>query len=72
MEQTMIGSNFFSSISTNFDSPKWINSKETINPEYDDDNCSQYPMITVALNYTQIKKDPPKVVIVHLFVNKYQ
>ena len=38
----MIGSNFFSSISTNFDSPKWINSKETINPEYDDDNCSQY------------------------------
>ena len=40
------------------DSPKWLkNNKATINPKNDDNNCFQH-VLTVALNYQNIKKNP--------------
>ena len=43
------------------DSPKWLKDKKaTINPKNDDDKCFQY-VLTVALNYEQILKNPQKI-----------
>ena len=53
------------------DSPKSIkNKKATINPENSDDQCFQY-VVTVALNYEKIKKDPQRISKMKPFINKY-
>ena len=43
------------------DSPEWLkNKKATINPKNKDDNWFQY-VLTVALNYQNVKKDPQRI-----------
>ena len=43
------------------DSPKWLKYKKaTINPKNNDHKCFQH-VLTVALNYEQIKKDPQRI-----------
>ena len=43
------------------DSPEWLkNKKVAINPNNNDDKCFQY-VLTVALKYEQIKKDPQRI-----------
>ena len=42
-------------------SPEWLkNKKATINPKNNDDKCFQY-VLTVALNYEKIKKNPQRI-----------
>ena len=54
------------------DSLDWIkNKKVTINPINKKDNkCFQYT-VTVPLNREEIKKDPPRIPKIKLFINKY-
>ena len=43
------------------DSPEWLkNKKATTNPKNKDDNWFQY-VLTVALNYQNVKKDPQRI-----------
>ena len=53
-------------------SPDWIKNKKTIinliNKKYN--KCFQY-VVTVALNYEEIKKDPQKMTKIKPFINKY-
>ena len=42
------------------DSSKWLKKTTTINPKNNDDKCFKY-VLTVALNYEQIKKDPQRI-----------
>ena len=53
-------------------SPKWLkNRKETINPQNKkDDKCFQY-VLTVALNYEKIKKDPQRISKINPFIDQY-
>ena len=54
------------------DSPDWIkNKKATINPVNKIDNKYFQYVITVALNYEQIKKDPKRITKIKPFINKY-
>ena len=47
--------------SSYIDSPEWLkNKKATINPKNNEDNCFQY-VLTVALNYQNIKKNPQRI-----------
>ena len=53
------------------DSPKWLkNKKATINPKNNDDKCFQY-VLTVALNYDQIKDHPERISKIKPFIDKY-
>ena len=53
------------------DSPDWIKKKKaTINPKNTDDKCFQY-VVTVALNYEEIKWNSERVSNIKLFINKY-
>ena len=53
------------------DSPKWLKNKEaTINPKNNDDKCFQY-VLTVALNYEQIKDHPERISKIKPFIDKY-
>ena len=53
------------------DSPEWIKNKEaTINPKNEDGRCFQY-VVTVALNYGDIKSHPERVSNIKKFINKY-
>ena len=53
------------------DSPKWLkNKKATINPKNSDDKCFQY-VLTVALSYEKIKKDPQRTSRIKPFINQY-
>ena len=53
------------------DSPEWLkNRKATINPKNNDDNCFQYAL-TVASNYQNINKDPPKMSKIKPFTDHY-
>ena len=53
-------------------SPKWLkNRKETINPQNKKDGkCFQY-VLTVALNYEKIKKDPQRISKINPFIDQY-
>ena len=52
------------------DSPEQLKCKKTtINPKYNDDNCSQYAL-TIALNYQNIKKDPQRISKIKPFINQ--
>ena len=52
-------------------SPDWIKKKEVIiNPKNTDDKCFQY-VVTVALNYGEIKWNPESVSNMKPFTNKY-
>ena len=54
------------------DSSDWIkNKKATINPINKKDNNCFHDVITVALNYDEIKKDPQRITKVKPFINKY-
>ena len=54
------------------DSSDWIkNKKATINPINKKDNNCFHDVITVALNYNEIKKDPQRITKVKPFINKY-
>ena len=46
------------------------NKKATINPKNNNDNCFQYAL-TVALNYQNIKTDPPKIPKIKRFTDQY-
>ena len=53
------------------DSPKWLkNKKATINPKNNDDKCFQY-VLTVALNYEQIKSHPERISKIKPFIDQY-
>ena len=53
------------------DSAEWLkNKKATINPQNNDEKCFQY-VLTVALNYEQIKKDPQRISKFKSFINHY-
>ena len=53
------------------DSPEWIkNKKATINPNNNDNRCFQY-VLTVALNYEKIKKNPQRISEIKPFINQY-
>ena len=53
------------------DSPDWIKKKKaTINPKNTDNKCFQY-VVTVALNYEEIKWNSERVSNIKLFINKY-
>ena len=53
------------------DSPKWLkNKKATINPKNNDDKCFQY-VITIVLNYEQIKSNPHRISNIKPFINQY-
>ena len=53
------------------DSPGWIKRKTaTINPKNIDDKCFQY-VVTVALNYEEIKWNSERVSIIKPFTNKW-
>ena len=54
------------------DSLDWIkNEKATINPiNIKDNKCFQY-VVTVELNYEEIKKDPQRITKIKPFINKY-
>ena len=50
------------------DSPKWLKDKKsTINPKNNDDKCFQY-VVTLALNFDKVKKDPQRVSKIKLFI----
>ena len=52
-------------------SPKWLKNKNaTINPKDKDDKCFQY-VLTVALNYEQIKDPPERISNIKPFIDKY-
>ena len=56
---------------SNLDSPKWLkNKKATINPKNNNNNCFQY-VLTVALNYHNIRKDPQRISKIKPFINQY-
>ena len=44
--------------------------KATINPKNNDDKCFQY-VISVALNYQNIEKDPQRITKIKLFIDQY-
>ena len=53
------------------DSPVWLkNKKATINPNNNDNKCFQY-VLTVALNYEKIKKDPQRISKIKPFIDLY-
>ena len=53
------------------ESAKWIKDKKsTINPKHNDYKYFQYA-VTVALNRDKIKKDPPRVSKIKLFIDQY-
>ena len=53
------------------DSPEWLkNTKATINPKNNDDNCFQYAL-TVALDYQNIKKDPQRTLKIKPFIGQH-
>ena len=53
------------------DSQDWIKKKKaTINPKNEDNKCFQY-VVTVALNYEEIKSHPERVPDIKPFINKY-
>ena len=53
-----------------FDTPDWIKKKKaTINPKNKDDKCLEY-VVTVALNYEEIKWNQEQVSNIKSFVNK--
>ena len=54
------------------DSPDWIKSKQaSINPiTKKDKKCFQY-VVTVPLNYEEIKRDPQRITKINAFINKY-
>ena len=52
------------------DSPKQLkNQKATINPENNDDKCSQYAL-TVALNYQNIENNPKRISKIKPFIDQ--
>ena len=55
------------------DTPDWIkNKKATINPINKKDNkCFQY-VVTVALNYEKLDKNPERITKIKPFINKYK
>ena len=54
------------------DSPDWIkNKKATINPINKKDKKRFQYVVTVALNYEEIKKDSQRITKIKLFINKY-
>ena len=59
-----------SRVGSYIDSPKWLkNKKATINPKNSDDKCFQY-VLTVALSYEKIKKDPQRTSRIKPFINQ--
>ena len=54
------------------DSPKWLKHKKaTINPKNNNEKCFQY-VLTVALNYQNIKKEnPEKISKIKSFIDRY-
>ena len=53
------------------DSPEWLkNKKTTINPKNSDNKCFQY-VVTVALNYKQIKKNPQRTTKIEPCIDQY-
>ena len=53
------------------DSPEWLkNTKATINPKNNDDNCFQYAL-TVSLNHKQIKSHPERISKIKPFIDQY-
>ena len=51
------------------DSPEWLkNKKTTINPKNNDKKSFQY-VLTVALNYQSIKKDPQRISQIKPFID---
>ena len=87
LEEKMRGSEFvfdgvnmlyydFNKISSNrggsyIDSPVWIkNKKATINPNNNDNKCFQN-VLTAALNYEKIKKDPGRISKIEPFIDLY-
>ena len=46
------------------------NKKATINPKNNDNNCFQYTL-TVALNFQNIKEDPPRILKIKSFTDQY-
>ena len=60
-----------SRVGSYIDFPKWLkNKKATINPKNKDDKCFQY-VLTVALNYEQIKYNPETISKIKPFIDKY-
>ena len=56
---------------TYIDSPKWLKAKKaTINPKNSDEKCFHY-VLTVALNYEQIKSHPERISKIKPFINQY-
>ena len=52
-------------------SPKWSKKKNTIiNPKHNDYKCLQY-VLTVALNYQKIEKDPQRISKMKNFIDQY-
>ena len=53
------------------DSPDWLkNTKATINPKNNDDNCFQYAL-TIALNHKQIKSHIERISEIKPFIDQY-
>ena len=53
------------------DSPKWLKDKKsTINPKNNDDKYFQY-VVTLALNFNKIKKDPQRISKIKPFIDQY-
>ena len=46
------------------------NKKATINPKNNDNNCFHYTL-TVALNFQNIKEDPPRILKIKSFTDQY-
>ena len=56
---------------SNIDFPKWLKHKKaTINLKNNNDKCFQY-VVTVALNYKQIKKNPQRISYIKPFIDQY-
>ena len=61
----------FKHVGSYTDSPDWIKKKKvTINPKNEDNKCFQY-VVTVALNYGEIKSHPERTSNIKPFINKY-
>ena len=57
--------------SSSIDSPEWLkNKKSTINPKDNNAKCFKY-VLTVSLNYQNIKKGPQRMSKLKAFIDKY-
>ena len=53
------------------DSPAWIKKQKSNNINKKDNDCFQY-VVTVVLNYEEIKKDPQRITKITPFISKYK